>query len=184
MEPFNYRDVHDVTIMSVYDDAIRFQRLDVKRDMPLGPDWVVPIDRSQRPYAWDKRAEASKPPKFAAKAKVSVKEIAEGKDRAGNKHPQIEVSFPPVTSATGGDRAYDYSVRLEMLRGDIRRVMAEKRVFSPHFAHPEKFETEPVKCLFARSDAPKKRTVRFVVTPYNCWLKAGEPIVSPNFNFK
>ena len=184
MEPFNYRDVHDVTIMTVYDDAIRFQRLDVKRDAPLGPDWVVPIDPAKRPYAWDRHAEASKPPKFAAKAKVSVKEIKEGKDRAGNRHPQIEVSCPPVTAATGGDRAYDYSVRLEMLRGDIRLVKDEKRVFSPHFAHPEKYETEQVKCLFPRSAAPKKRTMRVVVTPYNCWLKAGEPIISSNFNLK
>ena len=48
----------------------------------------------------------------------------------------------------------------------------------------EKFEMEPVKCLFARSAAPKKRTMRVVVTPYNCWLKAGEPIISSNFNLK
>ena len=183
MPPFRFRDVHDFTIMSVYDDVIRFERFDAQYDEKFEPDWVVPIGGKERPYSWKTRAEASKPPKFAKGAKITVKEIAEGKDRAGNKHPQIEVSFPQAASANGGDRAYDYSVRLEMQRGELKFTKDEKRVYSPNFAHSEKHEKEPVKCVFPRSVVPKGRCVRFVVTPYNCWLKAGEPLVSKNFHF-
>ena len=184
MKPFNFRDVHDAVIMTVTRDAAIFRRLDVKRDAPLGHDWVVPLDVKSRPYRFDTRMEASQPPKFATKAKVAVAEIADGEDRAGNRHAQVEVSFSPVTSVTGGDRAHDYSVRMEMMIGDIVRIIDEKRVYSEHFAHGEAFETEDVKCRFARSAIPTGRKVRFVVTPYNCWLKPGDSIASPYRRFK
>jgi hypothetical protein len=71
-----------------------------------------------------------------------------------------------------------------MMIGDIVRVIDEKRVYSEHFAHGEEFETEDVKCRFARSSIPTGRKVRFVATPYNCWLKPGEAIASSYRRFK
>ena len=184
MKPFNFRDVHDAVIMTVTKDEAIFRRLDVQRDALLGDDWVVPLDAALRPYAFASRSNASKPPVFAAKSKVVVREIEDGEDRAGNRHAQVEVSFPPVTSASGGERAHDYSVRMEMMIGDIVRIIDEKRVYSEHFAHGEEFEKEPVRCLFARSSIPPQRKIRFVVTPYNCWLKPGASIASAYQRFK
>jgi len=34
-------------------------------------------------------------------------------------------------------------------------------------------------CAFARADIPKRRDVRFVVCPIDCWGKKGTPIASP-----
>ena len=166
-------------IMTVHENAIRFRRLDCTSWLPSGPDWIVPIGSASRPYAFGPRLKASRPPVFPAKAKVSVKEIAMGQNRAGEKHPQLEVSFPAIASSAAGDRAYEFSVRMEMRIADTIRTIDEKRVFSPGFLRPECFDKGPATCLFARSAVPVGRSIRFVVTPYNVWLKPGEPIASP-----
>jgi len=184
MKMFDLNTVHDSMIMTVYADAIRFHRMDSANWIPLGPDWIVPIDPSQRPYAFAPRQAASRPPKFPPKAKVSVKEIPMGEDRAGNKHPQLEVSFPTLASSSVGDRAHEFSVRMEMRIGDTIRTIDEKRVFSPGFLRPESLDKGPATCLFARSAVPADRSVRFVVTPYNVWLKPGEPIASSYVKYK
>lgn len=170
--------VYQGMVMTVYDNCITFHRREFVFGGVLGDDWVVPLGTKERPYAFAPRAAASKPPKFAAGAKVAVKTIEKGRDRAGHVHPQIDVSFPSVTSATGGDRAHDYSVRMEMMIGDVVRIVDEKRVFSDRFMFAEKDDRADVKCRFALSTVPPKRSVRFVVTPFNCWNKAGESIVS------
>ena len=184
MPEFDFLSVHQGLLMMVYENCASFRRLDFKQDGVLGPDWVVPLDTTIRPYGFTTRAKKSKPPCFPEETQVRVREIERGHDRRGNEHPQIEVSFPPVTSVTGGDRAHDYSVRMEMRIGDVVRTVDEKRVFSNKFMFAECNDTEDVRCLFARSQVPRERPVRFVVTPFNCWLKAGESIISEWMKFK
>lgn len=72
---------------------------------------------------------------------AAVRTVEKGRDRAGDVHPQVEVVFPSVTSATADDRS-------------------------------------PVRCLFAKRALSAKRLLRFVVTPYNCWMKPGESIAT------
>jgi hypothetical protein len=175
---FSATKVHQGMLMTVYDNCIRFHKRDFRLDHTLSDDWIVPIGTVERPYAFDCRAKASRPPRFADGAKVAVRTIEKGRDRYGNEHPQIEVTFPSVTSASGGDRAYDYSVRMEMLISDAVRVVDEKRVFSDTFMNAEKDDLDDVRCLFARSSVPKGRKVRFAVTPWNCWMKSGTAITS------
>ncbi len=170
--------VYQGLLMTVYDDRIEFRRREFVHGGVLGDDWVVPLGTDERPYAFAPRAAASRPPRFAAGAAVAVKTVEKGRDRAGHVHPQVEVSFPSVTSATGGDRAHDYSVRLEMRIGDVVRAVDEKRVFSERFMFAERDDTADVKCRFALSAVPPMRAVRFVVTPFNCWGKAGDPVAS------
>ena len=184
MEMFDIGSVHDAMIMTVYENAIRFRRLDCAHWIPSGPDWIVPIGSSERPYAFQPRQKSSLPPVFPAKAKVLVREIAMGQNRSGEKHPQLEVSFPTIAASKSGDRAYEFSVRMEMRIADTIRTIDEKRVFSPGFLRPERFDKGPATCLFARSEVPVGRSIRFVVTPYNVWLKPGEPIASPFAKYK
>ena len=184
MKMFDLNTVHDSMIMTVYQDVIRLRRFDSANWIPLGPDWIVPINTAERPYAFASRQKASQPPKFPKKAKVTVKEIAMGEDRAGNKHPQLEVSFPTIPASPAGGRAYDFSVRMEMRIGDTVRTIDEKRVFSPGFLRPESLDKGPATCLFARSSVPADRSIRFVVAPYNVWLKPGEAIYSPYVRYK
>lgn len=181
MKEFDFRSVHQGMLMTVYDNCIRFHRREFRFDGVLGPDWIVPIGSAERPYAFAPRAAASKPPRFAKNARVRVNTIEKGADRRGDEHPQVEAEFPPVTSVTGGDRAQDYAVQVEMRIGEIIRKMGEKRVYSERFMCAEKDETLPVKCRFAKSALPARRDIRFVVTPYNCWMKPGAPIASEWF---
>lgn len=127
IEPFDFLSVHQGLLMMVYENCASFRRLDFKQDGELGPDWVVPFDTTIRPYGFKCRAEKSSPPRFPEDLQVRVLEIGRGRDRLGNEHPQIEVSFPPVTSVTGGDRAHDYSVRMETRIGDVVRTVDEKK---------------------------------------------------------
>jgi len=179
MPCFDMTHVYQGLVMSVYENHLRFHRREFVNGGVLGDDWIVPIGSAERPYAFAPRAKASRPPRFAPDAKVTLREIPQGKDRTGDVHAQVEVSFPSITSATGGDRAHDYSVRVEMRIGDVIRVVDEKRVFSDRFMWAEKDDQAPVKCLFAKSALPPKRPLRFVITPYNCWLKPGPSLVSP-----
>ncbi len=179
MPTFDKTTVRHGMLMTVYDNAVRFHRREFVKDGVLGPDWVVPLATAERPYAFEPRRAAAKAPRFAADAEVKVARIAKGRDRAGHEHAQVEVAVPPVTSATGGDRAHDYSVRLEMRIADTVRVLDEKRVYSPKFMWAEADDCEPVRCRFAESALPKGRLLRFVVTPYSCWLRAGASISSP-----
>ena len=170
--------VYQGLVMTVYDDCITFRRREFVFGGVLGDDWVVPLDTKDRPYAFASRADASQAPRFAANARVVVETIEKGVDRAGRVHPQVEVRFPSVTSATGGDRAHDYAVRMEMQIGDVVRIVDEKRVYSDWFMFAEKDDLRDVACRFALAAVPVGRPVRFVVTPVNCWLKAGNSIAS------
>ena len=178
MPMFSATKVHQGMLMTVYDDCVRFHRRDFGLGHALGDDWIVPIGTDERPYAFERRRKLSRPPRFAANASVGVRVMEKGRDRNGNEHPQIEVTFPSVTSATGGDRAHDYSVRMEMLIGDAIRTINEKRVFSDTFMNAESDDVGDVRCMFAQSDVPRGRKVRFAVTPANCWMKDGEAIAS------
>lgn len=178
MPVFDKTHVYQGLLMTVYGDAIRFHRREFVNGGVLGDDWIVPLGTAARPYAFAPRVSASRPPRFAADAQVEVRTVEKGRDRAGDVHPQVEVAFPSVTSATGGDRAHDYAVRVEMMIGDVVRTVDEKRVFSDRFMWSEADDRSPVRCLFAKRALPAKRLLRFVVTPYNCWMKPGESIAT------
>lgn len=161
-------------LMDVYDDRITVSRFEVLSGRPSGPDWVIPLGTSAaRPYRFETRAAASRPPVFPADAVVSVRRLADGQNRKKEPRAQIEVRFPAVNGlTTKGDRAYDYCVDVTV--GE--RVAASRRVFSPMCLRPADEDIGDVVCLFAAKDVPDAGEVRFVVTPVNEWGKRGAPI--------
>ena len=133
------------------------------------------------------RAAAARAPVFPADAEVSVAEIDDGhrRNKAGTKldprpRKQVIVSFPSiVTGAASPSRGFEFSVTAEMRVADMTQVLQEKRVFSPNAYMAEEEDVEPVTCAFARADIPKRRDVRFVVRPIDCWGNKGAAIASP-----
>ena len=193
MDRFDIEAVRQGLLMDVFADRVSFSRFDIVSDASLGEDWVVPLfgggatvpPQGAPKYDMAARAAASRPPRFAPGAKVTVAEIDDGHRRvplgnAPDPEPrrQIVVSFPPIAATAVSDRALDFSVTAEMRIQDMSQVVQEKRVYSPNFCMAEKFDTAPVTCAFARDAIPKNREVRFVVRPLNNWGKAGEPICS------
>ena len=180
-------------IMDVTADEVRFQRLDIVKHEKVGPDWSFPIyaggatvpSTGTPKYDFKARKAASRPPTFASDAKVKVETVRNGHYRKfksietgvemSETHPQVKVSFPTITTDSSPTRAFDFSVRCEVQEGDVITCVCEKRVFSPHFAMGERHDRGEAFCLFPASVIPDAfaGSVRFVVTPHDCWGNAG-----------
>jgi hypothetical protein len=163
--------------LRVYDNAMVVSRYDFKHDLPLGPDWVVPLPLSgpDKPFAYAIRAKAEPAPTFAAGARVSVKRLQK-KERDGRSHDVYEVSFPPAHAAEGRPRANDYEVTASTVRHGIERIAATKRVYSQHYMFAESMDVEPVVCDFDVSSLPSDALLRFSVRPVNAFDGKGDAI--------
>ena len=170
-------------LVSVFDDRIVYRRRDFLADCDLGPDWVMPLPAAEsKPFAFAARAAKAEPPAFAAEAKVKAsvgtaltRKAAGAKyktpdDKAKAALPAVNVEFPP---ATAGNRPWRYDVRAEKEDGTLVLL---KRVLSPDYHLPKVVRS--VKLAFFASELPKGAKVRFVVTPYECYGRAGAPIAS------
>lgn len=184
MKCLDFLSCHQGMLMDVFGDRVVLERLDFAHDgvAKAKEDWVIPLGKNaSRPYTFAAREEGTPAPVFAAGAKVVVREIAEGRNRCGEKIPQIEVSFPPVNGLDGGERAFDYRVSCVFAWDDVRNTVAEERVFSPNALQPSKYDVADVKCLFDRRKLPRGRTLRMAVRPVNEWCREGAPIYSEQF---
>ena len=197
MERFDHASVRQGMVMDVFDDRIRFERLDLTFGLPLGPDWVLPlfaggvtIPSSGRPkYDFIRRARESRAPQFKPGSKVSVSFVENGLRRkadgmgtldSASAHRQIVVSFPPVVvELSSPTRAYAFRVQCEVEEtGGEFSVVQVRNVLSPNFAQSQVRDVEPCTCRFPCAELPSGRPLRFVVTPRNCWGVEGTPIAS------
>ncbi len=173
MPPIDIKRIRQGLLMEVFGDHVVFHRREFVYDQVLGPDWVVPLGKdAPRPYAFEPRRRASRPPQFAADASVDVVERPDGRNRKGEACEQVVVSFPSAK----GERVFDYAVDAEVRIADFTRVCASKRVFSPDAFLGAAQDGGKVACVFAKGELPSGRDVRFVVRPFNCWGMGGEPI--------
>ena len=173
MPPIDIKRIRQGMLMEVFDDCAVFHRREFVYDRVLGPDWVVPLGKdAPRPYEFEPRRRASRPPQFCAGATVDVAERPDGKNRNGVACRQIVVTFPSAR----GESVFDYSVDVEECIADFTRVCVSKRVFSPDAFLGPGGDGGKVECVFAESELPAGRDVRFVVRPFNCWGKGGEPV--------
>ena len=175
MPPLDIKRIRQGMLMEVFEDCIAFRRREFVYDQVLGADWVVPTGRgAARPYEFEPRRRASRPPQFPAGASVFVAERPDGKNRKGEACAQVVVTFPSVR----GERAFDYEVCAEARIADFARTVASKRVFSPDAFLGAAQDCGEVACVFAKSELPAGLDLRFKVRPFNCWGKGGEPAVS------
>ena len=164
--------------MTVYDDCITLQRHEFVYDQDLADNWIIPLPLTgEAPLAFEPRAKAAKAPQFAPGDKVTLTR-AEGKDRYGKKEKQITVHFPTVLRKRTGVRAFDYEVQAEITDVDHTKIVCTKRVFSYGFYLAEAQDEKEAICVFAQSELPKNRRLRFIVRPVECFGKKGDPIYS------
>ena len=168
--------------MTVYDRAIVFRRWNFANDVQLGPDWTLPLasfalPADEKPFAPSVRAKTCPVPEFAADAEATVR-FTEGEDRGKVKHRFFQVEFPAAEKTDRTPRADEYSVVLEMRRGDLVRTFLEKRVFSPNYLTGKEEPSQPVVCPFTEAEVPNGWEMRFVVRPHNAFGVAGEPIAT------
>ena len=146
-------------------------------DASMGHDWHVPFHAAGgKPYAPSYRAAHDPVPQFAADASVAVSAPKPLPDCLGKIHDMYVVSFPAVKSSATAPRADDYSVALEMKRGEVERVLMERRVFAPDYVKAEAAGPVTVSCNFPVADVPMDQEVRFTVRPFNAFARSGAPI--------
>ena len=170
---------HQGLLCIVYGNAVVLRRWEFEYDVPLGPDWIIPIasfslPAAEKPFSYDLRKKTLPVPQFADDAKIKLSR-AKSKDRSGAGHNMRVVEFPPALNP----RANDYEVSVELQQGDMERILVQKRVFSPRYLYGESMETEMVKCLFTPEEVPDGWNVRYVVRPVNAFGVKGEPICTP-----
>ena len=166
-------------LMEVYDDRIVLQRLDFTTGGKLGADWVVPLDGS-RPYNREKRAARAIAPEFAEGARVEVSR-AMGRNRAGASSDQVTVAFPPALDSKTS-RVFDYEVRALVYDEDVDHETCARRVLATDFHLPlTRRAKELQKCVFAASDLPSGRWIRFAVRPIECYGRKGREIFSESW---
>ena len=170
---------HQGMLCIVYERAVVFRRWEFEHDKQIGPDWVVPVESfamksCEKPFSYDFRAKNDPVPEFAQGAKIGLSRL-KSKDRAGVGHNMIVVEFPPAVNP----RANDYEVTVELLQGDVERVLCQKRVFSPRYLYAEEMERENVTCLFTPEEVPYGWTVRYSVRPVNAFGAKGKAIATP-----
>ena len=181
MREFKSHETHQGYFMTVYERGIVFRRWEFEYDLSLGPDWVVPFSSfslppDEKPFSPEQRRKALPVPSFAGDEKIVIAETS-GKDRAGNQHRMLKVSFPPVNGTDGrSPRATDYEVTAVLCQGDVERVLCQKRVFSPRHMFGDRMDTEPVVCLFSKEEVPDGWRIRWEVRPVNAYGAKGAPI--------
>lgn len=180
MPPIDFTACQQGMLMEVFDERIVLERWDWKNKVRLGEDWVIPLGKSAgKPYLRESREAAARPPEFAAGAEVSVRHLAEGRNRIGEKDPQVEVSFPPVNGISGdGSRAFDFEVEARWRGKDGSPREKMLRVYSPNALMPPQFDVQPVTCRFQSATFADRDggAIAFSVTPLNEWGKKGRPI--------
>ena len=162
-------------LVEVYADHLRVQRRSSVRNLPIGPDWIVPLPaKAGGDMSFAARAARRSAPEFAAGATVTAQVCPKGHRLLWKRHlgtPCVYVSFP-AAKAVGGCRAFDYVVTA---LADGRPIRTQK-IFAPGGYGPELLADRPGECLFALKDLPTGKRVTFSVVPRECFGKAGRPL--------
>ena len=116
-------------------------------------------------------------PREAADAKISATFCPKGHALEGVAHkgePCVHVSFPRAKTVEGC-RVFDYLVEATAEGMDAPVV---RKLIAAGFAYPEEDADIPGEALFSAAELPKVKSIRFVVTPRDCFGLAGRPLVS------
>ena len=160
--------------VSVYDDRMVVERIDVEEDCAEGaPAWVVPLGGGEKPYDVEVRAAASVAPEFPVGATLST-ETRNTENRSGKWIIAMNCEFPqPIVSE--GERVYDYEIRVVPKDGSAPLV---KKFLSPAYAKMAKYEPKCLRFWFDVAEVPQGRDYTIEVRAFNCFGKASAPLVS------
>ena len=147
-------------LVSVYDDAIVYQKRDFSGGMTIGDDWVQPIGRGadKKAFSFEKRAQLFEAPQFPPDAKIEVKE--------GN-NIVIPACIPDK-------RARCFRYELEVITPE-----GEKKVHNLYPLGWGRAEAHSwVKTASMYEYDPKEIDIAkpMKLTPINCFGKRGKPI--------
>lgn len=161
-------------LVSVYDDCMVVERIDVEEDCAEGaPAWVVPLGGGERPYGLEKRTAASAAPKFPSGASLLC-ETRNTEDRQGKWAIVMVCEFPSAIPAAG-ERVFDYEIRAVPEDGSAPLV---KKFLSPAYSKMAKYEPPTQRFWFSVAELPQDVDYRLEVRAFNCFGKSSASLVS------
>lgn len=163
--------------VEVFADHLVVHRRSTTFDLPIGPDWIVPIPAKKGgPFDFVRRAAERAAPEFASDAAVTAKICPKGHALEGPSFkgaPCVYVTFPCAKPVKGA-RVFEYEVTAKADGKEIKKL----RLFAAGFSLPEAKADRPGECLFPLKDLPADKDVVFSVVPRECFGRAGKAIVS------
>ena len=162
---------HHGQVVSVFDDRIEFERVDIETEKPVAATDVMPL-KDYGALSYERRAASAAVPEFAAGATATVDE-GKGRTMRGAEVDQVKVTFPTVREPV---RAFDYEVTVRYAEGDLDKIAVQKRVYSYQLFRPVQFEEPTAYCAFARDELPQDVELRFEIRPLNCFGGRGAPV--------
>lgn len=171
-------DCAQALVMSIYDDKLVFEKIDAFHNgEAVAAPWIIKWPNNGS-AAFAERGKYAAVPEFPNGSKVIAKAIR-GKNRNGDECDQVEVRFPAARSTDTTPRAYDYEVTAILTKGISRRIVSQKRVYSPKCYLPERYDANEVICVFGKADLSDNHdSIEFEVRPANAWGMAGAAIRS------
>ena len=162
-------------VVSVFHDAMEFERWDFRKFAITARPWRVPLplSREDRPYAIAPRAAKWPVPQFPANAKLSL--ATRNSETRGGKWQIVLVAGFPNATAVADARAFDYEIRAVPTDGSKPMV---KRFLSPAFHKLKEDEPANLTFWFNVLDLPQDVEYRIEVYPRNCFGVCGNPLVS------
>jgi len=164
-------------VVDVFDGYLRIARRSSVWDLPIGPDWIVPLPAKKGgPCDFAVRAKTRTAPEFAAGAVVKAELCPKGHRLQYKKHrgePCVYVAFP-AAETVDGCRVFDYVVTASV-GGSVVKTL---KIFAPGAALPAEKGRRIGECLFALAELPKGQRVTIAVTPRESFGKKGKPIVT------
>ena len=163
--------------VEVYADRLVVHRRSSVWDLPMGPDWIVPIPaKGQGPFDFKIHAAKRSAPQFAPEAAVTVQVCPQGHDLEGVGHrnePCVYVTFP-AARPVDGCRVFDYVVTAKA----AGKAVSTKMLFAAGgLLPPDKFD-RPTECLFSLKELPAGKDVTFEIVPRECFGAAGRALAS------
>lgn len=163
-------------VIDVFEDHLVLHRHSVRYNAPLGEDWAVPLPAAYgRGFDPKVREGLTVAPQFPAGARVAVEFHPEGHRAAKpefSKVPCYSVRFPQASTSNG--RVFDYGIEITSNGSTVK----SERIFANSFPVPSSCQTGEELYIVRATDLPSNAELAFIVTPTECFGKAGRPILA------
>ena len=162
-------------MVDVYSDHLVVARRSSVVDLPIGPDWIVPIPAGRsRALDFDVRRAEGLAPVFGAGARLQATLCPEGSDLAMTAYrrvPCIRVTIPP-TDLSRGSRVFSYGLRV-LCEG---REVKAGQVCAAGCAGPREHAACSTDWIVLCKDLPARCPLVVTATPSDCFGRAGLPL--------
>ena len=168
-------------VVDVWANRVVVSRVDLEEEASDLPDWVIPlpVEGTAKPFAADVRDAHEPVPEFPRGATLDI-ETRNAENRSGHWAIVMNCEFPSAIMPSG-HRVFDYEIRAVPKDGGEPLV---KRFLSPAYAKMARYEPARQRFWFDVAELPQGRDYVIEVRAFNCFGRAGAPLISTIWHSK